>query len=61
MTLQDKQEKIVDYILHCDNLYEEVLWLVQKIVTSDKKVLEHFDGIPMEEDYTPPYDVFKED
>ena len=31
MTLQEKQEKIVEYILHCDNLYEEVMWLVEEV------------------------------
>ena len=50
MTLKQKQEKIVDYILHCDNLYEEVLWLVQKVTPTTIEVLEHFDGIFMDED-----------
>ena len=31
MTLKEKQEKVVDYILNCDNLYEEVLWLVEQL------------------------------
>ena len=31
MTLKEKQEKIVDYILESSNIYEEVLWLVEEV------------------------------
>lgn len=31
MKLKEKQEKVVNYILTCDNLYEEVLWLVEQL------------------------------
>ncbi len=31
MTLKEKQEKIVEYILESNNVFEEVLWLVEEV------------------------------
>ena len=31
MTLQEKQEKIAKYILDSNNIYEEILWLVEEV------------------------------
>ena len=49
MTLKEKQEKVVDYILNCDNLYEEVLWLVEQLCEDAQDIEYAFDSI-FEED-----------
>ena len=58
MTLDQKREKIVDYILHCDNLYEEVEWLVRNTIINDEDVIDCYDYVFMDENDNV---VFKED
>jgi len=45
MTLEEKQEKITNYILGGDNLYEEVLWLVSELTDMLKEKGKNIDDI----------------
>ena len=60
MKLEDKQKKIVDYIMSSDRKqkYEEIQWLVEQVINHDDEVLKCFDYVFMDENDNV---VFKED
>ena len=58
MTLKEKQKKIVDYIVQCDNMYKEIEWLVKNTVINDNDVIECYDYVFRDKDDNL---IFKED
>ena len=60
MTLEDKQKKIIEYIMSSDRRqkYEEIQWLVEQVVNHDDEVLKCFDYVFMDENDNV---VFEED
>jgi len=60
MTLEDKQKKIIEYIMSSDRRqkYEEIQWLVEQVVDHDDEVLKCFDYVFMDENDNV---VFEED
>ena len=61
MTLDQKQEKIIDYIYYeqiGDGLYQEIKFLVKEVVKTHKDVIECYDYVFMDENDNV---VFEED
>jgi hypothetical protein len=60
MKLEDKQKKIIEYIMSSDRRqkYEEIQWLVEQVVDHDDEVLKCFDYVFMDENDNV---VFEED
>ena len=60
MKLEDKQRKIIEYIMSSDRRqkYEEIQWLVEQVVDHDDEVLKCFDYVFMDENDNV---VFEED
>ena len=51
MKLEDKQKKIVEYIMSSNRRqkYEEIQWLVEQVIDHEDEVLKCFDYVFMDE------------
>tara|TARA_E500000318_G_C3435281_1_gene162796 strand:+ start:104 stop:286 length:183 start_codon:yes stop_codon:yes gene_type:complete len=51
MKLEDKQKKIVEYIMSSNKRqkYEEIQWLVEQVIDHEDEVLKCFDYVFMDE------------